>query len=124
MLLGQALTYQGKFAEAIKPLQEAQALEPGNREIQARLAYASARSGKRDQAQKLLAQWKKDPDAPPYLMAMIQAGLNDKKQAFNGLERAVAEHSLLITQVAVDPVWDSLRKEQRFIAILRRTGLQ
>ncbi|MBL8208307.1 MAG: tetratricopeptide repeat protein, partial [Blastocatellia bacterium] len=124
LLWGQALTYQGKFAEAIKPLQEAQALEPGNREIQARLAYASARSGQRDQAQKLLAQWKKDPDAPPYLMAMIQAGLNDKKQAFNGLERAVAEHSLLITQVAVDPVWDSLRKEKRFIAILRRTGLQ
>jgi TolB-like protein/DNA-binding winged helix-turn-helix (wHTH) protein/Tfp pilus assembly protein PilF len=54
---------------------------------------------------------------PPYV------GLGDKDQAFAWLDKSIAIHSPGLTALKVDPVYDPLRSDPRFEAILRRIGL-
>ena len=48
-------------------------------------------------------------------------GIND--EALKWLEKACDEHSPTITALKVDPVYDPVRQEPRFQALLRRIGL-
>jgi hypothetical protein len=60
---------------------------------------------------------------PPEEVARVYVGLGDKDQALSWLERAYDERSDHLVFVKVDPAWDSLRSEPRFVQILRRIGL-
>ena len=60
---------------------------------------------------------------PPYLVAMVYVGLDDKKKAFTWLDRAYAERSQFVTRLAVDPIWDSLRRDPRYANLLSRMRL-
>ena len=41
----------------------------------------------------------------------------------NGLERAYAERDVRMVFIGVDPLWDSLRQNRRFIALLESMKL-
>jgi hypothetical protein len=55
----------------------------------------------------------------PYGLAQIYAGLNDKEQTYRWLQAAYHDHAVWMTYLAVDPVFDRLRSEQRFQEMLR-----
>jgi hypothetical protein len=59
----------------------------------------------------------------PLPIALAYIGLNDKDQAFAWLNRAVANRSPSLVALKVDPIYDSLRSDPRFAAILRHVGL-
>ena len=59
----------------------------------------------------------------PYNIACIYAGLNDKDQAFEWLERAFQERSYFMTLLKVETVLDNLRPDPRFQDLVRRVGL-
>jgi len=87
------------------------------------LAYAYAVSGKRDEALKILNQQQrlaKQRYISPYNLAIIYTGLGDKDRAFEVLNRAVDEDSYMMTQVPARPMFDSLRSDPRYPALLRR----
>jgi TolB-like protein/Tfp pilus assembly protein PilF len=122
-VLGLAYERQGQFPEAIAELQKAVRLAGTIAEPTAGLARVYAVSGNRAEAQKLLDRLQersKETYVSPYLIAMICARLGERDQALAWLERAYQARSLFMTQLKLDPSFDSLRSDPRFQSLLRR----
>ncbi len=91
------------------------------------LGHAYAVSGKRAEAQKVLAELKdlsKRRYVAPFDVALVYAGLGDKAQALEWLGKAYEDHSQWFVWIKVDPRFDTLRGEPRFQDLLRRMGLE
>jgi eukaryotic-like serine/threonine-protein kinase len=92
----------------------------------AALGQAYALAGKRNEAQKALAELQdlsKQRYVSPSVFALIYAALGDKDQAFAWLEKSIEEHDLITVRLKVDARFDSLRSDPRFAALVRRVGL-
>jgi TolB-like protein/Tfp pilus assembly protein PilF len=124
-LLGLAYVKKGMFAEAIARLQKALEFSSSNSN-RARLGYAYALAGRRDEAQQVLdtlnERAKKDY-VPPYLIAVVHGGLGDKEQAFARLDDAYDERFGHLSYLKVNPTLDSLRSDPRFRDLMRRVKL-
>ena len=59
----------------------------------------------------------------PYNIAVVYAGLNDKDQAFEWLNRAYEARCFGMTQLKVETVVDNLRSDPRFKSLLKRMNL-
>ena len=61
---------------------------------------------------------------PSYYFALIYVGLGDKDRAFAALDRAFEERVGPINELQIDPMFDPLRDDPRFDALLRRLRLR
>lgn len=89
-----------------------------------RHAYASA--GREVEAKEILDKLMKRYEkqyVPSCWIALIYVGLGDKEQAFSWLERAYQERSSWLVWAKVEPRFDTLRSDQRFISLLSRMQL-
>jgi hypothetical protein len=59
---------------------------------------------------------------PPFLIALIYVGLGDEDQAFAWLAKAYAERSVWMPWLKVDPEFDDLRSDPRFVSLMQRIG--
>lgn len=85
-----------------------------------------ARSGKRDEAVKLLGELKQESTrkyVQGYTFAVIYIGLGDKAEALNWLEKHMEARSETANTFAVAPELDDLRSEARFKEMLKRMNL-
>ena len=124
--LGRPLTAQGKYDEAIVEFQKAIPLSGDSPDEPAELARAYALSGKRGQAQKILEELKRQSEhkhVAPTVMAAIYGALGDKTQAFASLNKAFNERDFLLVLLNVEPMFDPLRSDPRFVELSRRVGL-
>src|SRR3989475_1527014 len=90
------------------------------------LGQAYAMAGKRNEAQKALAELQelsKQRFVSPGLFALIYAALGDKDQAFVWLEKSVEQHDLMTGRLKVDQRFDPLRSDPRFAEMVKRVGL-
>ena len=119
--MGRALSLKGQYDEALKYF-------PDGIEVQAGLATgakaaALGLAGRRTEAralyEQLVALSKKRPVT---LEALAQSalGAGDKQLALDWLERGVREHSFYLAFVNADPLYDPLRAEPRFQALMRQ----
>src|ERR1043166_3111980 len=125
LALGVALFQKGDHSAGIEELEKAKAMEPIPLAI-GNLGYAYAKSVRKDEARKLLAELKEQSKrryVAPYWIAMIHAGLDEKDEAFAWLEKAYQERSWFLVWIKMDPQVDSLRSDSRFTDLLRRIGL-
>jgi len=125
MSLCQASIGKGQLQEALAECQKARALND-DPYVLAYLTYAYASSGKRDEAIKALAQMHESAKhryVSAYSFATAYAGLGDKDQAFQWLERSNADRAYEILYVKVDPLLDTLRSDPRFPDLVKRVGL-
>src|SRR5205823_2565511 len=84
--VGRVRLAQGKTAEAIQVFESAYRQGvPAGSEIRGYLGHAYARAGRRAAAEQLAAAM---PPINPFNLAVIFAGLGDKDQCFEALERA------------------------------------
>jgi Flp pilus assembly protein TadD len=124
---GDAEVQKGNLVEAIRELQEAVTLSEGrNARTVAHLAYAYALAGRRNDAQNLLAkllEMSKQRYIHPVLVARVYAGLGQKQDAFEWLEKAYQVHGRDLLELKYDPRFGSLRSDPRFNDLLRRIGL-
>lgn len=130
MGLGRIHLLQGRFDEAISELTKAVELsEPEMKQLRlSYLAIAYAKSGKVDEAHKLLEQVKsysKFTNGPkPSLLARISLALDEKHKAMQFLERAYEEKEMWpFVFVKVDPFLDELHSDPSFAALLEKIGL-
>ncbi len=70
-----------------------------------------------------LKELSKQRHVPPYSIAIIYAGLNDKDQAFEWLNKAYDQRSFFITLLKVETVLDNLRPDPRFKELMKRVNL-
>ena len=59
----------------------------------------------------------------PLAFAWIAIGLNEREQALTWLEQAYSERDPYLTLLNADPVYDRLRADPRFIALVQKIGL-
>lgn len=124
--LAHAYVQKGMFDEAIREAQKAVELLDGSEHRLGNLGDAYARAGRKEDAQSILARLKKasrDHYISPYQTGLIYASLGQPDEALEWLERAYNDRFWMMAFLKVDPRWDSLRSNPRFIDILRRTGL-
>jgi len=115
----------GKYDEAVSEIERAIALSGRSIFILDDLGYIYARAGKREDARKVLEDLDKlanDEYVPSYGRAVICAALGNKEDAMNWLEKAYDERNFLV-YLKVDPAFDTLRKEERFLSLLDKMGL-
>ena len=124
LFLGLTLVEMGRFDEAVRELQIAIQLSDSP-EMTAALGYAAARAGNLDQARqglgKLLGLSSRRYISSS-LIAQIHAGLEDSPSALEWLERASAERAADLAWLGVRPVFDSLRRDTRFVSLVARLG--
>ncbi|HEX2344543.1 MAG TPA: hypothetical protein VHI98_29000, partial [Vicinamibacterales bacterium] len=125
MIDGWADLEVGKFREAIPALKKAKAMESPPF-VTAYLAFAYGAAGDREAAMIELAELKKisrDGKILPFNLALVYLGLGDRVRTLDNLERALAADSQMMPWIGRDPIFDPLRSEPRFAAILNKMGL-
>jgi adenylate cyclase len=125
VLLGLSFLKKGDTAGAIAELQNTKAPDPGAW-YQGFLGYAYAISGDRAKAAQALRELEelaKRQYVSPTAFATIYVGLGEKEKALDWLEKAYAEQDSACWYLRIDQIYDSVRDEPRFQAILKKLGL-
>jgi serine/threonine-protein kinase len=115
-----ALVQKAGHTEAIDEAQQATLLTPDWSATTATLGYALAVAGKRDAALKVLDELTASSPLKDvsYSKAVIYAGLGQKEQTLDWLDRAYNERSSHLVYLKVEPIFDGLRSEPRFQKVL------
>jgi serine/threonine-protein kinase len=123
LFLGITLAHTGQFAEAVALLERALAAVGPRPIIQMALGYAYGLEGRQEAAtaivEELRARTAKEY-VPAAFIALVYIALGESDAAFEWLEKAYAEHSLLMTMLQVDPLLDPVRGDARFETLVRR----
>src|SRR5438876_8019917 len=126
LMLGKVYTAQRKYPEAIAEFTKARQLSGGNSESIGSIGYVDALAGDKEKARAVLEELKAlstQRYIPSSNVGLVYNGLGNQNEALSSLERACEERDPRVTLLKVDPRWDSLRDNPRFVAILKRIGL-
>jgi hypothetical protein len=94
--------------------------------VTAYLALAYGAAGDRAGAITELADLKKmssDGTVLPFNLALVKLGLGDHAGALDGLEQAYAANSQMMAWIGRDAIFDPLRSEPRFAALVKQLHL-
>jgi serine/threonine-protein kinase len=116
---------KGMFAEAIAESRKESQLSGGN--VFPFGIYALAKSGRRDEARTALNELLKlsaTKYVPPYNIALIYHALEMRDKVFEWLEKGYEQRDPKMTLLKVEPKWNILRSDARFISLLKRMRLE
>src|SRR5262249_35054028 len=117
---GRVRFLQGRTAEAIQILETAfnggVGITPGA-EVRAFLGYAYARTGRREDAEKMAV------GTNPFNQAVIFAGLGDTGRALDAMERSTAAGAVRVGRQFTWPELSLIRNDPRMKALRRKIGL-
>ena len=125
-MLGSAMALQGDVTEAERVLREALTLEGAGAYSKATLGWLLARSGRRADAEQLLRELelsRGEGYVSPVAFAILHIGLANLQEALDWSERAYDERRGWLAYVNVNPIFDPLRNEPRFAALVRKMRL-
>jgi serine/threonine protein kinase/Flp pilus assembly protein TadD len=114
--------FQGRVETALEEMEKAGGvLLPA--EVSRGFVFALA--GKREEAQRALAQFKSEPESGPVALylACAYAKLGDKDEAMRWFEDAYKRRTGLLVTIGIRPGLEALRDDRRFQDLLRRIGL-
>jgi TolB-like protein len=113
---------RGNFREAIAKFERARALGAPPF-VTAYLAYSYGMSGDRTRAMATLGELeKRSPggEVAPFNLALVYLGLGDRTRTLDYLEQAYAASSESLVWLKIDGIYNPLRSEPRFIALMKR----
>jgi serine/threonine-protein kinase len=122
---GRSFLHQNLCAEAIAMFEKARELMPSSPVPLALLAHAYNVSGARAEADRLrqaVERCCRTCCVPSYLLARAHLSF-DHDRAFEFLQKALEERDPRLPHLGVSPIWDCLRDDPRFAALLDRMGL-
>jgi TolB-like protein len=121
-ITGMSHVHEGHHAKALAVFQELRKLDDTPFNL-AWVAYANGLNGAPDAARQLLAELTAIAETryvDPTAFAVIHLGLGDNEQACRWLEQAHAERSGSMVWLKVEPLFDALRAEPRFAALVSK----
>lgn len=113
----------GRIGDAIASAQRASELSGGNAEAASTIAYCMARAGRSGEAARILKELlerSKSRYVPLYAIAQIHLALGDKDAAIAELEKAYEGRESLMVFLKVEPKWEPLRSDPRFVELIQR----
>jgi eukaryotic-like serine/threonine-protein kinase len=122
MQQGKVALLAGNFPEAIAKYEQARTMGAPPFST-AELAYAQGISGDRAGAMASLVELRKispGGEAAPFNLALVYLGLGDYTRAIDYLEQAYAASSQSLVWLRRDPIYDPLRSDPRFLALMKR----
>jgi Flp pilus assembly protein TadD len=125
MIAASAYIEKGMFVEAIAESERERVLSGGN--VYPLAAYAFARSGKRDETRTELNKLLKlaeTKQSSAYNIALLYNALDESEKALDWLEKAYQERDTKMTLLKVEPKWNNLRNEARFVDLIKRMHFQ
>lgn len=124
--LGRVYVRQGKLKEGIAALEIADKKAGGLNSVVATLAYAYGRGGRRADAERALAvlmQRAQERYVAAFDIAVVHAGLGDRDETFEWLDRAFLERSTWLVHIKWDDRFADVRSDPRFVTLLQRMGI-
>lgn len=126
LMLGKNYQGAGHHAEALEAFRKARQFSGGSSEPISLMGYTHAVSGKRKEAEAALLELSRISQqkyVPPYNMAILHHGLGNSDEALGWLERAFKDRDVHMVFLGVEPKWDGLRNNARFVSLLKRMRL-
>jgi TolB-like protein/DNA-binding winged helix-turn-helix (wHTH) protein/Flp pilus assembly protein TadD len=126
LLLGEDYRGAGLHSKAINELKKAASLSGDSPLYTAQVAVALAVEGRSGDALRIaheLEAISRKRYVSPYGLAQIYAASNKKEDTFKWLQAAYEDHAVWMGYLAVDPIFDRYRSDERFKDLLRRVGL-
>jgi serine/threonine-protein kinase len=123
--LGLSYEQTSRIPEAVRTLERLVTLAPLP-VYQAALGHAYAVAGRRADAERVLEELQakgRSGYVSSFDIATIHAGLGNRAQALDWLERAYEGRAAYFVFVNVDPRFDAFREDPRFRELVRRMGL-
>jgi TolB-like protein/DNA-binding winged helix-turn-helix (wHTH) protein/Tfp pilus assembly protein PilF len=121
--LGQVQSALGKHADAVASFDRSMRYSGNNFKSVAYRGHALAKMGREPEARAAIAVLEaamRERYVPPYLVAIVHAGLGEHDAALAWLECAIAARDVHMVFVTVDPRWDELRQDPRFADLVAR----
>jgi TolB-like protein/Flp pilus assembly protein TadD len=125
-LLARVYTQQRSQKQALTEFKKALEISGGGTDELAALGYGYAAARQDSDAKKVLDELKdraQQTYVQPLGMASIHLALGQKDQAMDWLQAAFNNRSTGLVYLKVDPVFDPLRADARFVDLLRRMGM-
>ena len=119
---GWVYLFQGRISQALTAFEAARQLDT-NPETLVGLGYAfgiTARPAKARECLDALAALAVQRYVAPINLALVYIALGDLDAAFTWLHKACNERSQWLSEIRVDPAFDPLRGDPRFIQLLER----
>ena len=126
LFISRVYTEKGMHSEAVTEAKKAAELS-GNSQSHAYRAYALAKWGKLTEAHAVLAELLKSATetyVPPYNIALACAAVGEREKALEYLEKGFAERDVRMVFLKVEPQWDALRSERRFVELIKRMRIE
>jgi serine/threonine-protein kinase len=95
-------------------------------EALSRQGYVLARAGRIREARAvldMLSEQARVRHVVPLAFARVYLGLGEREETFRWLEKAYHDHDTNLMFLRVDPAWDAVREDPRFIDLVRRVGI-
>ena len=125
-ICGWAYIRTGRMAEGLALLERAVEVAGGDTLTRAQLGHAYGIAGRPADARAILKELQtlaRERYVPPYHLAYVHAGLDDRERAIDCLERAFAEKAGAIYGIKGTFFFRSLHSHPRFVALLRKMNL-
>ena len=121
--LGRVYALQGKYTDALVMLEKGRALAGDVPNILGAMGEIFALSGDTASARRILAELTAralDSYVPSTCFARVHSGLGEVERALDWLEKGCEQRELPMAMLKVHPVYDPLRDEPRFRAVVER----
>ncbi len=125
-ILGLVQEQMGDFDESIAAFQRALQLSPHSPRMHGALARILAISGKHEEARRILSELY-DQSAKRYIspfeLAAVHFALGDDGEGFRWLEKAFQDRCFELISIKVDPRFEALKGDPRFMTLFSHLGL-
>lgn len=112
-----------RYDDAIATARKASELNPAQTNSLALESYALAKSGRRDEAEKILDELlrrSRQGHVPEYHIAIAYIGLGDRENALIRLERGFDENDPRMLWLRSEYFWNEIRSEPRFLDLMKK----
>ncbi|MGQ0641258.1 MAG: tetratricopeptide repeat protein, partial [Gemmatimonadaceae bacterium] len=113
----------GRYDDAVRIAEEAYELSQRALPFRGLLAGVYGQVGRKAEARDIIGDVLRQPDPPPFFMALLHLTIDEHDKVYKWLDRGVVERADLMHSLRSNPFFISEWKDPRFAALLQRMRL-